>query len=393
MFLKRIMNRIAPPLVVAAAAAWFEIRNLAEAGTAEIKLFGLIGESKMKRDWNTGEMVPDDSAAGTLREFEVALLALGDVKNLQVSIFSQGGDWSTGVAIHNLLVRHPAKKVCIIDGLCASAATYAAMGCDEIRIPSNASMLIHEASAYASGTASDLRASADSLDSITNNIAELYAARTGAPVEDMRALMAAARYLSGAECVQLKLADTLIEPLTNLAARAGSLQPTNSISLDSAPVDVLALFDMRGMSRLAPFQNMKPVQNSDVPPVADAPPVVVPPVVADAPPVVVADAPPVVVPPVVVPPVAEAPPLTIEAVQNLIAPVVAENTRLAGELLRIQNLSAAGVLGAAAAGAAPVPGAAPVLSALDQIKNLTGTDRTRAALEYKQTGKLPLWVK
>ena len=38
------------------------------------------------------------------------LEALGDVKKLQLSIFSEGGDVFTGMAMHNLLVRHPAKK-------------------------------------------------------------------------------------------------------------------------------------------------------------------------------------------------------------------------------------------------------------------------------------------
>lgn len=234
---------------------WFEIKNLAEAGTAEIRLRGLIGNAKQYRDYWSDEMVDDPEAAGTLNEFEAELLALGDVKNLQVSIFSQGGDWATGVAIHNLLIRHPANKVCVIDGLCASAATYAAMACDEIKIPSNASMLIHEASGCECGNAADLRAYADNLDSISNNIAELYAARTGKPVDELRNIMATDRYLSGKECVDLGLADTLIEPLANLAQRAGSLQPVNTASLRSAPAEVLALFDMRAVSNLRSITN------------------------------------------------------------------------------------------------------------------------------------------
>jgi ATP-dependent protease ClpP protease subunit len=143
----------APP--PSSTPAWFQIQNLAEPGFAEIQLRGYIGQPKNYRDWWTGEMVEDPEAAGTLAEFEKELNALGNVENLQVSIFSQGGDWATGVAIHNLLIRHPANKICIIDGLCASAATYAAMACEDIRIPTNASMLIHEASNGAYGTAKD----------------------------------------------------------------------------------------------------------------------------------------------------------------------------------------------------------------------------------------------
>lgn len=250
----RPQNRSSKPSPAKAAAnaraRWFEITNLAEAGTAEIKLRGYIGAPKNYYDWWSGGTVEDPDAAGTLQEFEQELEALGEVANLQLSIFSQGGDWMTGVAIHNLLVRHPANKVCIVDGLCASAATYPALACQEIRIPTNAAMFIHEAEGCECGSAADLRAYADSLDQISNNIAELYASRTGKSVEEIRNLMAEERYLFGQECVDLGLADKVIEPVSNLATRAGSLTPTNHRSLNHAPAEILALFDMRGMANL-----------------------------------------------------------------------------------------------------------------------------------------------
>jgi len=236
----------APSPAAPSAHPWFSMRNLAEPGKAEIKLYGYIGEPTEYRDWWTGEMVENPDGAGTLQEFAAALEALGPVDEIQVSIFSHGGDVYVGSGMHNLLVRHPAHKIAIIDGLCASAATYPAMACHEIRIPSNAWMMIHEATNYAWGKAGDLRAEADRLDATNQNIAGLYASRAGKTVEEMMSLMNAAEYLSGEKAVEIGLADTVIAPMPNLASRAASLAPTNCSRLDQAPADVLAFFDMRG---------------------------------------------------------------------------------------------------------------------------------------------------
>lgn len=242
---RQIENRSHRAPEVNAPDRWFEVRNFTEDGRAEIKLRGYIGYPKTYRDWWTGEEVEDPEAAGTLAEFEAELESLGDVSEIQLTIFSQGGDAFTGLAIHNLLRRHPAHKVCVIDGLCASAATHPAMACDEIRIPSNAFFLIHQSTWGAVGTADDLAEAAKSLRVLDNSLADLYAARSGSTRDQMLNQMRKDRWLSGAEAVEMGLADTLIEPLANLASRAGSLEPTNEISLRHAPAAALAFFDMR----------------------------------------------------------------------------------------------------------------------------------------------------
>lgn len=220
--------------------------QLAEKGKAEIKLYGYIGSPRQYEDWWTGEMRDNPDGAGTLQEFESELAALGEITELQLSIFSHGGDVYTGVAMHNLLVRHPAQKICLIDGLCASAAVYPALACDEIRIPANAWMMIHPASVGVYGLAEDLRREADRLDQTNLTAAKLYAARTGKGEDEMMTLMQAETWLDGEAAVALGLADTVIEPMKNLASRAATLEPTQCAGLPHAPAAVLAFFDMRG---------------------------------------------------------------------------------------------------------------------------------------------------
>ena len=102
---------------------WAQFTNLAN-GAAEIKIIGDIGCPKEYPDFWTGEMVKQPGCAGTYEEFDAELTALGDITDLTIIVSSRGGDYFTGLAIHDRLLRHPANKTCIIDGICASAATY-----------------------------------------------------------------------------------------------------------------------------------------------------------------------------------------------------------------------------------------------------------------------------
>ncbi len=246
-----VTNRaLTPAPATSAAPRWFEITNLAETGVAEIKLRGYIGMPKTERDYWTGELV-NTGGAGTLQEFEAELEALGPVKKIQLSIFSEGGDVFTGMAIHNLLVRHPAKKTCVIDGICASAATYPALACQEIQIPSNAWMMIHGSEGCCCGNAQEMRDYADLLDSVNASIVNLYATRTGKTAAEITTMIEDETWMDGAKAVEMGFADTIIEPLQNLAARAATIQPTNVAVLRHAPAEVLALFDMSRISNTA----------------------------------------------------------------------------------------------------------------------------------------------
>lgn len=369
-------NRVAPPSRSSAIgtptdARWFEITNLAESSTAEIRLRGYIGQPQYDRDWYSGEMVRG-VGAGTLQEFEAELNALGDVRDLTVSIFSEGGEVFTGMAIANLLQRHPASKVCIIDGICASAATYIALACDEVRIPSNAWMMIHGSSGCCCGGPEEMRSYAGMLDQINGTAINLYVARTGKSEAEIATMLATETWMNGKTAVENGFADTVIEPLQNLAARAGTLQPTNSVMLRTAPAEVLALFDMTRTSYPSPTMKIRtPLMNAASDPAAPAAgaqagvPAVTAPAVVPATPAVT---PPAVTPPTnaVVSPVAPTAPtnviqLTQEQLQTMMTQAATNAVApLQAELNRISGLNAAGITPQNLAGAPPVAGAAPV---------------------------------
>ena len=157
----------------------------------------------------------------TPAQFQRDLAALGDISTLDVYINSPGGDIFAGFSLYNILNRHPAAKTVHIDGLAASAASVVAMAGDTIKMPANATMMIHNAWTYASGGAEDLRKTADELDRINDQIADIYAARTGKDKADISDLMTAETWMSGTEALDMGFVDELIEN-KKVAACAGT---------------------------------------------------------------------------------------------------------------------------------------------------------------------------
>lgn len=133
-------------------------------------------------------------------------------KPLNININSYGGDAFAGIAIFNMLARHQGKKTVVIDGIAASAASLIAMAGDEIVMPENAFMLIHNASGVAVGTADAAREVADALDAISAAYLRTYVAKTGRPPEEIQALMDADRFMSADEALSLGFATEVSAP-------------------------------------------------------------------------------------------------------------------------------------------------------------------------------------
>ena len=164
----------------------------ASGGNGELFIFDDIGESFF-----------DEGITG--KSVNEALKAMGSVNTITVHVNSPGGAVFDGLAIYNLLAQHKAKIVVEIDGLAASAASVIAMAGDEIRMAENALMMIHPASSMAFGTADDMRDTADILEKITDNLVNIYTARTGRPREELAALVDNETWLTASEALELGL--------------------------------------------------------------------------------------------------------------------------------------------------------------------------------------------
>ena len=102
-------------------------------------------------------------------------------------INSPGGSVFDAVAIHNALSRHAGPVTVWIDGIAASAASYIAMAGDEIVMPENTFLMIHDPAGVVMGTAADMRNMAGTLDKIADSMLRGYAARSGRPEDEIAA--------------------------------------------------------------------------------------------------------------------------------------------------------------------------------------------------------------
>ena len=180
-------------------ASWYAIR--ARATGAEVAIYDEIGAYGV-------------SAKGFLTE----LGALPEGTPVDLRLNSPGGSVFDAVAIHNALKRHEGTVTVWIDGIAASAASYVAMAGDEIVMPENAFLMIHDPSGLVMGTAGDMRAMAEALDKVKGALVQGYAAKSGRTPEEVSALMSAETWFDAADALAQGFADRLIEPV-RIAAR------------------------------------------------------------------------------------------------------------------------------------------------------------------------------
>ncbi|MGY6410268.1 MAG: head maturation protease, ClpP-related [Alkalilacustris sp.] len=180
-------------------ASWYAIRVR---GTgAEVAIYDEIGAHGV-------------SAKGFLAE----LGALPDAAPIDLRLNSPGGSVFDAVAIHNALKRHEGTVTVWIDGIAASAASYVAMAGDEIVMPENAFLMIHDPAGLVMGTAADMRAMAEALDTVKGSLVAGYAGRSGRDPEEIAALMAAETWFDAKDALDAGLATRIAEPV-RMAAR------------------------------------------------------------------------------------------------------------------------------------------------------------------------------
>jgi len=177
---------------------WFSIKNVAEKDETDVYIYD--------------EIVPEWMVAwfgGVSAEGMIAQLNEISTGTINVRINSPGGAVFEAIAIYNALVAHSATINVYVDALAASAASVIAMAGDKVTMMVGSQMMIHDALGIEMGNAAELRAYAQFLDKQSDNIASIYAAKTGGDPKDIRSLMLAETWLFAQEAVDLGLADAV----------------------------------------------------------------------------------------------------------------------------------------------------------------------------------------
>ena len=143
---------------------------------------------------------------------------ISDIKDLKdtpinLRINSLGGDVFDGLAIYNIIKKRTAKTTVYIEGIAASIATIIALGADEVVMSENSLFMIHNASGGAMGESKDLQKTADVLNKITRQLAEVYEAKTGLSQTAIQDMMDAETWLNAQEALDLGFIDTISDAI------------------------------------------------------------------------------------------------------------------------------------------------------------------------------------
>lgn len=133
---------------------------------------------------------------------------------IAVHVNSPGGFVWDAVAMYEALKSHPARVVAHVDGLAASAASFLVQAGDERVMAMGSRLMIHDAQGVAIGSPAEIQETVDLLNSVSDDIAGIYAERAGGKPAGWRKAMSATTRYSAQQAVDAGLADRVATKTT-----------------------------------------------------------------------------------------------------------------------------------------------------------------------------------
>jgi len=242
---------------------WWDIRamtNAQGAAVAEIRIYDEIGF------WGT-------DAKTFIAQLDAAAASATEVI---VAVNSPGGDVFDAFAIYNALRRYAGKVTARVDGVAASAAGLVVMAGDQVVMPENAMLMIHNPWTIALGSAADLRSTADMMDKARDGILAAYRRKSGQTDEELTAMMDAETWLTALEAQSLGFCDVIEEPV-RLAASTNAAGLLARFRNPPEPVQALVEADGDPPPPADPPANEPPVDDPPTPTPTPTPPEPAPP--------------------------------------------------------------------------------------------------------------------
>lgn len=153
----------------------------------------------------------------TAKDVRTQLDGAGDV---DVFLNSPGGDVYEGLAIMNALRAHEGTVTLFIEGMAASIASVIAVGgADRVVARPHAELMLHHAWSGALGNADEMRKSAENLERISANLADIYADKSGMSPDAVLDLMSAETWFSASEALAAGFVDAVEDARSPVVAR------------------------------------------------------------------------------------------------------------------------------------------------------------------------------
>lgn len=176
---------------------------------------------------------------------EIVACAENAIDTLTVEIHTGGGSVFDGYRLFNSMQELRTRGVSVtarINTLAASMGSVIAMAADKVEIAANGRMMIHEASTAMAGDAEKMRQTANLLEGISDEIAAIYATKTGKTQKEMRDLMKGETWMTAKQAVEMGFADEIFDTKTKAMSILDRFKPDAAltekvIGLESAIVD------------------------------------------------------------------------------------------------------------------------------------------------------------
>lgn len=132
---------------------------------------------------------------------------------IEVRINSQGGDVFSGMAIYNALRQSKGDITIYIDGVAASIAAIIALCGKPLLMSPYAKLMLHNVSGGTYGNASELRQTAEQMETLQTNLATMIAERLGMTAEEIekKYFDGQDHWISASEALEMKLVDGIYE--------------------------------------------------------------------------------------------------------------------------------------------------------------------------------------
>jgi ATP-dependent protease ClpP protease subunit len=189
----RLRELLAKRRPVNKSGQWYRFENAADE-TAHVYIYDEIGY------WG-------NSASEFLENLKQI-----SASSIVMHVNSPGGDVFDAMAIMNGFRNHPASVRAEVDGIAASAASFIIQAADHIVMMPGSQLMIHDASGFCFGNASEMRELADELEKCSDLIAKVYADRSGKDTQaEWRDRMLATSWYTPEEAVAVGLADEVVD--------------------------------------------------------------------------------------------------------------------------------------------------------------------------------------
>jgi len=132
---------------------------------------------------------------------------------LNLHINCVGGDVFEGMAIYNVLKKRTAETTVYIEGIAASMGSVVALAADKVVMAENSLFMIHNAWGGAMGEAKELKKTANLLEKISNEIADIYIKKTNLPYDKVKEMMDEETWLNADEAFELGFVDSISDAI------------------------------------------------------------------------------------------------------------------------------------------------------------------------------------